>query len=144
MTDDDLYRLLVVRGYPQHEAANIAAGPHPVKQPDEPCGDAVLHDALLTIANGPPRTMDNSEVAAWASWIAMQAMAGRLPSGWQPIETAPTDGRWILGAHAGSNQAAIIKRSSGEWIDQDHGIRNPSIWAPLPKPPMQPPTKVEK
>lgn len=54
--------------------------------------------------------------------------------GWRPIDSAPKDGRWIIAAHRGSNQSAVVKWSSGEWVDVDHGIRSPSIWMPVPKP----------
>lgn len=53
---------------------------------------------------------------------------------WQPIETAPKDGRWIVGSHDGASQSAVIKWSCGEWVDVEHGIRNPSVWTQIPKP----------
>jgi len=37
--------------------------------------ERVLRDALKLIAAGPPAGMDNSEVAAWAAWIASRALA---------------------------------------------------------------------
>ena len=58
--------------------------------------------------------------------------------GWLPIESAPKDGRWIVGSVSGANQSAIIKWSSGMWIDVDHGRRFASIWTPIPIPAPRP------
>ena len=61
------------------------------------------------------------------------------PSGWRPIETAPKDGRVILGRWSDEDIATIAYRD-GSWIwtmDGDGWRDNlgPGHWMPLPPPP---------
>jgi len=60
---------------------------------------------------------------------------------WQPIETAPKDGRWILAA---STEYAAVKISWNfhhkDWArhgdkDAEPVLHQPTHWLPLPAPP---------
>ena len=54
-------------------------------------------------------------------------------SEWQPIETAPKDGKlillWVPGKEYG------LMKWEGIWDDRLHGCRGPTHWMPLPEPP---------
>lgn len=55
---------------------------------------------------------------------------------WQPIETAPKDGRPVLGIHHGSSRAFEMYRGPhGWWLDTKDRRRDPSYWMPMPPPP---------
>lgn len=66
---------------------------------------------------------------------------------WQPIETAPKDGTWIMiyEPYGGGQNVDLTHwiASWGDyghdegWIDQDDALvtRNPTHWQPLPTPP---------
>jgi len=64
---------------------------------------------------------------------------------WQPISTAPKDGRsfmvYVKDSHVGSHCFAPVSRTDdGEWWDDSTGdqietIRGASHWMPLPAPP---------
>ena len=70
-----------------------------------------------------------------------------MNSEWQPIETAPQDGRRIIGCYVPDGDAAVVrwKAGHGDW----HGYWNldvcgsyaedgewwPTHWMPLPEPP---------
>ena len=79
---------------------------------------------------------------------------------WQPIETAPKDGTWILGLNIETKKSSIVRWSSKEdyierskkegtanwkyranegWIsyEKDSVYLHPTHWMPLPKPPTQ-------
>lgn len=75
-------------------------------------------------------------------------------NGWMPIETAPKNGRWILGWGKRQNVADTIRvwrwdADAGEmetdvfglWVDaadmNDYDDQ-PTHWQPLPKPPVTP------
>ena len=61
---------------------------------------------------------------------------------WQPIETAPKDGRWVLvfipeayNWHYGERHCAKwVSRESG-WSMPGIGGLSPTHWMPLPEPP---------
>lgn len=53
---------------------------------------------------------------------------------WQPIETAPRDGTWILVYVNGTVTNAFFYL--GHWDDGDYFSRmEPTHWMPLPEPP---------
>lgn len=54
---------------------------------------------------------------------------------WQPIETAPKDGTWVLAAHASSGDMFIVCWRGIGWINDDMGECWPTHWQPLPEPP---------
>lgn len=71
--------------------------------------------------------------------------APRVPK-WQPIETAPKDGRVLLGTwktswtDASSVHIETIQFSCGTWVyayDGDCGSVEPTHWMPLPEPPKE-------
>ncbi len=66
---------------------------------------------------------------------ARAAMKLNAPQ-WQPIETAPKDGRPVLGIHHGSSRAFEMYRGPhGWWLDTKDRRRDPSYWMPMPPPP---------
>lgn len=56
---------------------------------------------------------------------------------WQPIETAPKDGRNILGHDKYSNVTECIRWVKNKWVTTwDHEeFDDPTHWMPLPPPP---------
>jgi hypothetical protein len=58
-------------------------------------------------------------------------------SAWQPIATAPSDGRKIL-VIGGWRTEAEIQKADGEWWrmrKRGGGTAQPTHWMPLPEPP---------
>lgn len=53
---------------------------------------------------------------------------------WQPIESAPRDGRAVILAHMGG-KPYIGKWCHDTWVDERGLSRGPSHWRPLPAPP---------
>lgn len=59
---------------------------------------------------------------------------------WQPIETAPKNGRPVLVAWANKPTWAPVTAyvGDGQWHDEDEAIyRDPTHWMPLPDPPKE-------
>ena len=58
--------------------------------------------------------------------------------GWQPIETAPTDGGEVL-VYVGKSYVGgcvvAVKDTNGDWLDWDGDVWEPTHWMPLPTPP---------
>lgn len=57
---------------------------------------------------------------------------------WQPIETAPKDGRYILGCYKSDVFAMRFRPTHGtcyEWQLHDGYPECPTHWMPLPEPP---------
>jgi hypothetical protein len=55
--------------------------------------------------------------------------------GWQPIETAPKDGTWLLlyARHWGELPTiGMWSQARNCWQDFDHGLDRPTHWMPLP------------
>ena len=62
-------------------------------------------------------------------------------SEWQPIETAPKDGTWVLAVWKNNLNSACAARvyGTGSWeIDADDGVATPTHWMPLPPLPAPP------
>lgn len=66
---------------------------------------------------------------------------------WEPIETAPKDGTWLLGYRGGyryGKQKFFTFRywpSDGKppfWFSNMDGWPQPTYWTPLPEPPEEP------
>jgi hypothetical protein len=64
-------------------------------------------------------------------------------SPWQPIETAPKDGRIFLaydpeiaGAWAPPSPIAFCRWDAGVWVDDAYTEFNPTHWMLLPEPPV--------
>lgn len=59
--------------------------------------------------------------------------------GWQPIETAPKDGTWVLTTATGWNgDCEVLGFHFGQWVcgaDPVGYPHSPSHWMPLPPPP---------
>ena len=58
--------------------------------------------------------------------------------GWQPIETAPTDGGEVL-VYVGKSYVGgcviAVKDTNGDWLDWDEDVWEPTHWRPLPAAP---------
>jgi len=75
-------------------------------------------------------------------WMAGQAaiaaaQAVQASPGWQPIETAPKDGSWIvaLGCYPHSGAPETVRWLEDEWGDgggDGYSLRDPTHWMPLP------------
>lgn len=69
-----------------------------------------------------------------------EALAALEKGGWQPIETAPKDGEWIMTILQGSQYngepyiPAITMWDLEGWIDENHNYHHPTHWKPLPAP----------
>lgn len=71
------------------------------------------------------------------------ALESPSPKGWQPIETAPKDGTWIIAWYAGSKIMqptywGFPNGSDEEWWCEFDGdsVSAPSHWMSLPTPPL--------
>jgi hypothetical protein len=62
---------------------------------------------------------------------------------WQPIETAPKDGRLSLVRKSGGDEwcgtfTAYWSAARGAWFySQDRSVATPTHWMPLPNPPKE-------
>jgi hypothetical protein len=57
-------------------------------------------------------------------------------SEWQPIETAPKDGTFILVYGYGDYHHAFwLDQGNGFWFSIDDSLVDPTHWMPLPSPP---------
>ena len=57
---------------------------------------------------------------------------------WQPIETAPRNGREVVCKNArGGEFYAHYNEDDGAWYDRTLAERDPVRWKPLPAPPAQ-------
>jgi hypothetical protein len=65
---------------------------------------------------------------------------------WQPIETAPKDGRVILAPVDFQPFVALLSwcDDDTDWIDDFGMVFHPTHWMPLPSPPQPPLTEVER
>ena len=58
---------------------------------------------------------------------------------WQPIESAPKDGTWILTwTRDITNMEGpwlVVRWNGKEWVDAVAGFYEPTHWQPLPAPP---------
>jgi hypothetical protein len=56
---------------------------------------------------------------------------------WQPIETAPRDGAWVLGWAYG--EPLVVRWLNGQWVEtfrgEEVGFDYPTHWMPIPKGP---------
>ena len=114
-----------------------------------PAAFAAAEEILATLQAGEPygESLANHPVREIAAIIDRAASAG-----WQPIETAPKDGTWILLLHENHSTPTVGRwidtPTVGRWIDggwfSDDGLKWPSThWMPLPPPPSAPsPAKV--
>ncbi len=77
-------------------------------------------------------------IAAWNTRTHSAEIAGALRDAerWQPIESAPRDGRAVILAHLGG-KPYIGKWCHDTWVDERGLSHGPSHWRPLPAPPTQ-------
>jgi hypothetical protein len=78
-------------------------------------------------------------------YLAMEAVRPPVGEGWQPIETAPKDERYILvcgpegvdvacwDSHWGDG--AWLRYQTAEYDNNDANVASPTHWMPLPEPP---------
>lgn len=55
---------------------------------------------------------------------------------WQPIETAPRDGTWLLLWDGGCRLIGHFYPPEGRWDNADGDELKPTHWTPLPEPPV--------
>lgn len=56
---------------------------------------------------------------------------------WQPIDTAPRDGRWLLLGMFGERKPHIGAWFDGQWEKDGEGLPlDPDVWMPLPEAPV--------
>lgn len=84
-------------------------------------------------------TYDEDLADAFLCALAVAYDAGRLvvDEGWRPIETAPKDGRVVLGYWA-EDRVETIQFKSGNFVysyDWEDECDGPTHWRPLPAPP---------
>ena len=62
-----------------------------------------------------------------------------IKDSWQPIETAPKDGEYILAAHESGHVNIMQYCFDGCWRSNTNDIAkwNPTHWQPLPEPPQR-------
>lgn len=75
-------------------------------------------------------------LAAYRSRLVEQGRALGLQQAWQPIETAPKDGTPVLVYDDGAICLAAFDAISGFWIDVTAMEPAPTLWQPLPAPPV--------
>lgn len=82
---------------------------------------------------------------AWREWwSAMLAAAPEPPTcnGWQPIETAPRDGKFLVAQYAPTSWAyhvTTVHIPEGDYEHYREGrLRYARAWRPLPAPPTEP------
>lgn len=76
---------------------------------------------------------------AEAAITAALAVDGAEPQGWQPIESAPKDGRDVLCYVSGIGIGQMVLYwTDGYWREKANGMglkTDPVVWQPLPLPP---------
>ncbi len=98
-----------------------------------PDGYAVwqVRDLLEGIENFPE--MFRGPRAECQAWIDDRAAEAANAARWQPIETAPRDGRFVFVSDSGT---AIMACWEGTvWLDWASYPFHPTHWMPLPQPP---------
>lgn len=82
----------------------------------------------------------NGELSYWADQrdgvyrIDVEYVRADLVPQWRPIETAPRDGREVLGSFGG-RPFEMYLGPFGDWLDMKDRVRDPRYWMPLPPPP---------
>lgn len=85
------------------------------------------------------------EFVLWEDYARLNAELASLRSQfanseWQPIETAPKDGTWIMckvePAHHGWEDCIVLRYRGDEWGRPGMVGYKPTHWMPLPKPPL--------
>ena len=87
--------------------------------------------------------LPSQEVKAAIERATREAIGRHTTAGWQPIETAPKDGTYILliGTQAGLPDKRWIAPVTGHWSTNrtwhcdSFNLNNPTHWMPLPEPP---------
>lgn len=79
-------------------------------------------------------------VAMSVEQVAAVAPEGRPPEGWQPMETAPKDGRAVIGFDPSRESewmdgVEFMRWIDGTWLDPATHRMRPTHWMPLPSPP---------
>lgn len=72
--------------------------------------------------------------------VLRTALESRNDEEWQPIESAPKDGRWVLTTWLGQpHRCEAMRYEAGDWywFEGDCTTVAPTHWRPLPNPPLQ-------
>jgi len=104
---------------------------------------AIGYPALVAggVGNMPiSRGRASSDAVISQALTALQTLRDKV--GWQPIETAPRDGDWIIVVSGkniiGDSDTPYLARWAQEWSSFRNGLNNdtkPTHWMPLPTPP---------
>lgn len=107
-----------------------------MSQPPSHAAVAAAEEILATLQAGEPygESLVNHPVREIAAIIDRHIPATDR-AGWQPIETAPKDGTWILLLHENHSTPTVGRWIDGGWFSDD-GLKWPSThWMPLPAAP---------
>jgi len=80
------------------------------------------------------------ELHMLCSLIYEEVQKVKTASKWQPIETAPKDGKWILGYYLGIGVEIIYFDEENERFEKAMSViecSEPTHWMPLPEPPKE-------
>lgn len=91
----------------------------------------------VRLATGHAQHPDDAAVDRYAAIEAYQRQQ------WRPIETAPQDGRVVLGVHGRQRPFEMYRGPHGDWLDAKDRVRDPSHWMPLPPAPDLPTSTVD-
>jgi hypothetical protein len=69
--------------------------------------------------------------ADFSRTLERELNAAKAAREWMPIETAPKDGRWILG-RAKSGHCVVVRSGDALWYDDNRDCRDVNLWQPLP------------
>lgn len=101
--------------------------------PNDP--DAADAGMVRTLAT----TMTAFYAAARSADERDAAFVAPQPDTWQPIETAPKDGSWVLAPTTPPDVMRFVnvpsEHGTSYWITAHHMELRPSFWMPLPSPP---------
>jgi hypothetical protein len=96
----------------------------------DPCG--AMNDRIGSTL----RKNDAAFIAAANPATILKLIARQQEGGWQPIETAPRDGTWVIGA---TDFGVVPLRWGLSWNDQHWAngcvVYRPTHWRPLPPSP---------
>jgi hypothetical protein len=70
--------------------------------------------------------------ADFSRTLERELNAAKAAREWRPIETAPRDGRWILGKTESGKCVVVRPVGIAMWYDDNQNYRDPKHWQPLP------------
>lgn len=106
----------------------------------EIAGAPLPHPSWETFRENDPETAMIYETQAGCHLAALSAAGYAVEQGWQPIETAPRDGRRLLCYAPATEDRAAFVRNDYWWVSEGAWAHMPRVhsythWRPLPTPP---------